>query len=413
MPTLFSISHRLFSQHGSYTSRVAETAGYRVMHFKSTFTGGKGRHDLSRGPFAIPDTCPVRDLPLIYDRRPGEREPLNIEHLRQTGFDWGAQPDVLVISQQAGVSPAIRTLFDPQPVTLLYAEYFTPSDIAARKEWPVHPSNYGAVQRVRRKSIADGTAADGIIVPTHYAKQCWPRAFQDKVHVIFDGVDAEHLSPARIRDLTDYGARLRASLPGKKLVGHIGRTLESIRGFDSWMKAYVELRRARPDLHFVIMGEAKTMQKGGGSEVYYGIPNFKDHVLDSLGLTEAEMTDVTWIPRLELDEFLSVVGALDLVIYPMFGMFGNWSLFQGMLQGVPMVASNRAYLPEVIQHGDNGFLADPEDVAGMVELSLQVLDSPELTRKFRENSAATMRGRYSVEQSARDFLKLMRELGVE
>ncbi|GEM_PF-5302268 len=415
MPTLFNFSKLYYPQHGSYTSSLT-AQGYQVVNFitwdAATFKTRYGRGvDRSRGPFAIADAVTVRNLPLPHDRNPGLREPLNLEHLRQTGFDWGAVPDVLVISQQCGLPPAAKTLFPAQPKTVVYAEYFVPADIAVRKEWPLHPSNQTAIDRWREKSLSDAADADAIMVPTEHARQAWPEQVRDKVHVVFDGIDCAHLAPERLRGLTDYGATLRARLSGKKLVGHIGRSLESVRGFDSWMKAYVELRQARPDLHFIIMGEDRILQKGGGSEAYYGIPSFKQWTLNSLGLREEEMTDVTWIPKLDLYDYLSLVGALDLVIYPMFGMFGNWSLFQGMLQGVPMVASSRAYLSEVIRHGDNGFLVDPEDIGGIVDLSLQVLGSDDLTRRFRENSAATIRQRYSVEQSTRDFLALLDTIG--
>lgn len=416
MPTLFNFSILYYPQHGSYTSSLT-SLGFKVTNFitwdAATYESRYGRGvNRRRGPYAIADAVTIRNLPLPHMRKPGEREALNLDHLRRTGFDWGGQPDVLVLSQRCGLPPAVCALFEPRPKTILYAEYFAPSDVAVRKEWPLHPSNVKAIERWREKSMSDGRDADAIIVPTAHARDAWPEIFHDKIHVVFDGVDTRQLAPDRIRRLSDAGARLRASLPGKKLVGHIGRTLESVRGFDSWMKAYVELRRARPDLHFIVMGEDKTRQQGGGSEANYGISSFKQWTLDSLGLDEAEMTDVTWIPQLDLLDYLSVVGELDLVIYPMFGMFGNWSLFQGMLQGVPMVTSSRAYLSEVIRHGDNGFLVDPEDIGGIVDLSLQVLGSDELTRRFRENSAATIRQRYSVEQSTRDFLALLNKMGV-
>lgn len=416
MPTLFNVSRLYYPQHGSYTSALTGE-GWQVVNFitcdAETYRARYARPvDRARGPYAIADSVTVRNLPLPHDRPVGQRETLNLEHLLGSGFDWGAPPDVLVISQQSGLPPALAGLFEPPPRTILYAEYFEPGDIAARKEWPVHPRNQASNARWRDKSLGDAAAADAIIVPSEFARQAWPEELRAKVHVIFDGVDTRHLAPERLRGLSSYGPRLRAALPGRKLVGHIGRTLESVRGFDSWMKAYVALRQTRSDLHFIILGEDKTIQRGGGSEAFYGIPSFKQWTLDSLGLRPEDMTDVTWIPKLDLYDYLSLVGTLDLVIYPMFGMFGNWSLFQGLLQGVPMVASDRAYLPEVISHGASGFLADPEDIPRLVELSLQILESPDLAERFRQASAATIRDRYSTDQAARQFRALLGRLGV-
>jgi glycosyltransferase involved in cell wall biosynthesis len=295
----------------------------------------------------------------------------------------------------------------------MYAEFFIPSDIATRKEWPLHESMKIATERWRKKSLFDAEYTDAIIVPTYHAKQMWPKKYHDKIHVIFDGVDTQHLARERILSLSGYGGQIRNAFPGKRLIGYIGRTIESIRGFDMWMKAYLELRTKRPDLHFIVLGEDKIIQRGGGSEFYYNIPSFKKWTLESLGLDEERLSDITWIPRLEFYDFLSLVAELDLAIYPMFGMFGNWSLFQSLQMGTPIVASNRAYLPEVFRHGENGFLTDPEDIAKIVECAQIVLDSPKLTQIFRRNAAITIEEHYSVRKASHDFVSLLGKIGVE
>jgi glycosyltransferase involved in cell wall biosynthesis len=368
--------------------------------------------DRSRGPFFVDDRVTVRPMFLPYERPVGERERLNLEHLRQ-GFDWRQRPDVLVISQQSGLPPDAATLFDHRPKSVMYAEFFVPSDIAARKEWPLHESMKNVTEHWRKKSLFDAEYTDAIIVPTHHAKQMWPKKYHDKIHVIFDGVDTQHLARERILSLSGYGSQIRNTYPGKRLIGYIGRTIESIRGFDMWMKAYLELRTKRTDLHFIVLGEDKIIQRGGGSEFYYGIPSFKKWTLESLGLDEKRLSDITWIPRLEFYDFLSLVGELDLAIYPMFGMFGNWSLFQSLHMGTPIVASNRAYLPEVFRHGENGFLTDPEDISKIVECAQMLLDSPRLTETVRRNAAMTIEERYSVRKSSHDFVSLLGKMGVE
>jgi len=317
------------------------------------------------------------------------------------------------MTQQSSVPPSINTIFAESPVTLMYAEFFVPSDIAARKEWPLHESMRALNEQWREKSLADAESADAIIVPTHYAKTKWPNKVQDKVHVVFDGIDTVHLARDRIDRLSQYGRSIRKSHPGKKLVGYVGRTTESVRGFDSWMKAYVKLRRRRDDIHFVVFGQDKTIQRGCGSEHYYGIRSFRKWTLDLLGLVEDELTDITWIPYLDLYHYLSVVKELNLVIYPMYGMFGNWSLFQSLQMGAPMVASSRAYLPEVFCHGENGFLVDPDDIDGIVRHALAVLESPELEQKFRQNAIATIAERFSADVAAKDLLGVLAKLGLK
>lgn len=415
-PTVFSVSSTIFSQHGGFTSHLVREGAIDLVNYlvcpAETFQAQFANADRGKGPFRVDDAVRIRHLDLPATSPLGEREIRNRAHLAATPPAWDGQPQVMLLSQQCRLDASAKTLFPDPPRVVLYAEFFVPSDIACRPEWPLHPSMRPLMDRWRAKSMADAAHADAIIVPSAYARSCWPEEVRHKVHAIYDGVDTDHLAPERIATLSDYGPRLRRAHRGKRLVAYIGRTIESIRGFDTWMKAYLHLRSARPDLHFLVLGQDKTIQRGGGSEYYYGIKSFKTYVLDSLGLKEEDLDDITWIPYLGFFDYLSLLSVLDVALYPMYGMFGNWSLFQALHMGVPIVASDRAYLPEVFRHGDNGYLADPDDSAAFADLALTILDRPDRGRALRQRATETIAARYSVRVAARQFAALLTDLGV-
>jgi len=415
-PTVFSFSSLFYSQHGSYTSLLAQHGVLKLVNYivcdDANFRKRYATADRTKGPFRVDQQVIVRPFPLPFDRPAGIRETNNLEYLLSSPPDWGELPQAVIISQQSCLSTEIKKLFTDRTKMLLYAEFFVPSDIATRKEWPLHESMRSSIERWQRKSLVDAYHADAILVPTYFAKSCWPESLHYKIHVIFDGVDTTHLNPQRIASLSSYGTRLKKTFEGKRIVAYIGRTIESIRGFDSWIKTYLKMRKARPDLHFIVLGEDKIIQRGGGSEFYYGIKSFKNHVLNSLELQEEELTDITWIPRLEFHDYLSLLSVIDVAIYPMYGMFGNWGLFQAMHMGMPIVASNRAYLPEVFKHGENGLLADPDDIDDLACCALSILEMPNRAEKMRAKAAQTIAERYSTKVAARQLSNLFDEMEI-
>ena len=415
-PKILSISPLFYSQHGSYTSQLAQQGVIDLTNFivssEETFQIRFANADRMQGPFHLDDAVSVRPLPLPFEKPAGVREYRNRDYLSSHPEIWGEDPKVIVMSQQCRLNADIKALFRDPPRIILYSEFFVPSDIAARKEWPLRESMRVSMELWREKSLTDGLHADAIVVPTQFAKKLWPDKFQDKIHVIFDGVDTEHLSMQRIGRLSGYGAGFRESVPGKRLVAYIGRTIESIRGFDAWVKVYIRLREARPDLHFIVLGEDKIIQRGGGSEYYYGVASFKTYVLEGMGLKEEDLSDITWIPRLKFYDYLSLLSVLDIALYPMYGMFANWSLFQALQMGVPVVASDRAYLPEVFLTGENGYLADPDNVDSFVGCALKILDDPVTAASLRRNAQQTITDRYSVGVSSRRFASLLDALGM-
>ncbi|MCM3315991.1 N-acetyl-alpha-D-glucosaminyl L-malate synthase BshA [Rummeliibacillus stabekisii] len=64
-------------------------------------------------------------------------------------------------------------------------------------------------------------------------------------------------------------------------------------------------------------------------------------------------------------------------------------LLEAMACGVPGIGTNIGGIPEVISHGENGYIVDLADVEKAAEYAVQLLQDEEKHRQFKENAIAT------------------------
>lgn len=74
---------------------------------------------------------------------------------------------------------------------------------------------------------------------------------------------------------------------------------------------------------------------------------------------------------------------------------------EAMAVGVPVVTSNRCGMPYMVQHGETGFLVDPNDTAVAARYVLQLLVDDKLRRRMGEQSRVVARDRFHPAEVAR------------
>jgi glycosyltransferase involved in cell wall biosynthesis len=91
-----------------------------------------------------------------------------------------------------------------------------------------------------------------------------------------------------------------------------------------------------------------------------------------------DLSRFTFTGYLSPTQWDTVVPTLDLVLYPLrFGTW-NWGVFELLQRGLVVVASNRCYMPEVIEDGVNGYLIDLDDIDAWVARTVHLLDNPQV-----------------------------------
>lgn len=83
-----------------------------------------------------------------------------------------------------------------------------------------------------------------------------------------------------------------------------------------------------------------------------------------------------------------ILAITDLFILPSETESFGLSALEAMISRVPVVATRAGGIPEVVVHGDSGFLCAVGDIQDMATRVLQILETPEILHRFKERAYA-------------------------
>ena len=104
------------------------------------------------------------------------------------------------------------------------------------------------------------------------------------------------------------------------------------------------------------------------------------------------------IQRLQLEPYIHLLGyvpeqdlpalyrACDLFAIPSLVEVQSLPALQAAVTGLPIVAANSAALPELVRHGENGLLVEPQNAEELGKAILHILDHPDDARKMGQVS---------------------------
>lgn len=114
--------------------------------------------------------------------------------MRQSGY----VPDIIVGHGRWGACLFVKDAYPDVLPLLLYSEFFSTAANARECLPPgavLTDDNAAAYRLANGTNLVSLEAADHVITPTEFQKQSHPAIFHSKTSVIFDGVDAQRLSP--------------------------------------------------------------------------------------------------------------------------------------------------------------------------------------------------------------------------
>ena len=82
------------------------------------------------------------------------------------------------------------------------------------------------------------------------------------------------------------------------------------------------------------------------------------------------------------------------------------ALLEAMACGLACVARRVSGSEEIIEHGVNGLLVEPEDYQGMAQALLTLLRDPVLIREYGRAARETIERHYSIEQVIDRYVEL-------
>jgi glycosyltransferase involved in cell wall biosynthesis len=308
-----------------------------------------------------------------------------------------ARPDLrpdLVVSH-GGLVPTLflRDLLDCPFVD--YCEYyFAPShnDLTYRVDLPpVEPAAF--FPRCLNAAVEAGYS------PTRWQRDSFPARFRPKIEVHFDGIDTDLYRPRS-------AAESLAALPvpaGTRVVTFAARSLESVRGFDLFLRVADRIARARPDVLFVVAGEADTHY--GWDRLFTGGLSFKEWALQRVG---GDRSRLLFLDHVEPERLAGILCRSDLHLYLSVSFVLSWSLLDALACGCVVLAGDVAPVREAITDGVNGLLGPLFDDEALAEAALRVLDDPAAFRPLGQQARACAEENYGLDTTVpalRDFFE--------
>ncbi len=198
----------------------------------------------------------------------------------------------------------------------------------------------------------------------------------DEVEVLFNGVDTRQFIPAAELG-TQERKRIRAELgadDNSVLVGVIGR-LDPRKGQQWLIRAGGVLAGSGRELRYALVGASEQDYRAELEALVAklglaAVVKFTGHRTDSRRL----------------------YASLDILVVPSFEEAFGLVAVEGMLSGLPVIASNSGALPEFVEGGVNGLLVELNDDCALAGAIARLADKPELRASLGSSAHQWARG---------------------
>jgi glycosyltransferase involved in cell wall biosynthesis len=277
-----------------------------------------------------------------------------------------------------------------------YCEYyFAPRrrDLTYRLDLPpVEPAPFYP-RCINAATIVNLVAADAAYTPTEWQRDSFPRQFHARIEVHPDGVDTELYRPAPEKPWTPPDIPSDAPV-----VTFVSRGLESMRGFDRFMKLAARLGRERADVHFVVVGEENTHY--GWDRLHTGGQTFKQWTMNTF---DGDHSRVHFLGRIEPEQLAAVLARSSLHVYLSVPFVVSWSLLNAMSCGCVVLAGDTLPVREILTHGENGLVEPLFDVDRQVDMALRVLAAPREFRPLGEAARRRVEVRHGMDRTVAEL----------
>ncbi|MDX5401453.1 MAG: glycosyltransferase family 4 protein [Rhodobacterales bacterium] len=310
--------------------------------------------------------------------------------------DTGYHPDIILAHPGWGESMFLRDVW-PSARIGLYCELYHLSDRDHMGFDPEFSPRVDEAERLRIRlknlnNMIHLPLCDMGISPTRFQAGTFPPAFRDRISVIHDGIDTDHVRPDAAARFTLPDGRVLTRQD--EVVTFVNRNLEPYRGYHVFMRALPRLLRERPEAQVLIVG---------GDEVSYGAKPPKGQTWKQIFIDQVrgQIADQDWarvhfLGRIPYDRFVPLLQVSRVHVYLTYPFVLSWSLFEAMSAGAAIVASDTAPVREAITDGGTGLLVDFFDGDGMVTQVCRLMEDAELRARLGQAARAHVQAQYDL-----------------
>jgi glycosyltransferase involved in cell wall biosynthesis len=311
----------------------AELPGVTVHRYAVSRGNGQGVH-----PWAVDfETKTIR----------AEACARKLVELRTAGF----VPDVVVGHPGWGETWLVKEVFRTARV-LAFQEFYYGADVGFDPEFPGAGEEGRWRTRLKNANILFGLdTMDWGLSPTRWQAAQFPQHYQERISVVFDGIDTDVVSPGRKRSLS-LGAPAVTFTPADEIVTFVNRNFEPYRGFHTFMRALPRLLELRPRARVVLVGGE---ERGYGSVPDKG--TWREQFLAEVR-ERIDLSRVHFVGKVSHDVLVDLYRMASCHVYLTYPFVLSWSMIEAMSAGALVIGSRTAPVEEVITDGENGILVD-------------------------------------------------------
>ncbi len=235
--------------------------------------------------------------------------------------------------------------------------------------------------------------SDHIVVVTPAFKEEIVRNYripEEKISIVNNGVETELFSP------NGDNARYELSLGDCFVVGYIG-TMGFAQGLDTVLEAAEILRRAAPDLRFLLVGEGADKSR-----------------LKAL-IAEKNLNNLLLLDGQPREQIASIIRSVNVCLVPLrksdvFKTVIPTKMLEFMSCGRPVVLGVEGQAQKIVEAARAGICIEPEDPEQLADAILKLKSDSQLTRQLGINGRDYIVQHMSREQTAHDYERVLANL---
>lgn len=304
------------------------------------------------------------------------------------------RPDLVIAHGGRGAPTVFLPDIVDCPIVNYCEYYFAPAhaDISFRVDLPAGAEDVAPFfpRCINAPVLVALTQADAGYSATRWQKQSFPERFWPKIEVLFDGVDTEFYRPGRAQRPLTVGGRTIGH--DTRVVTFVSRGLESVRGYDIFLRVAERISRERDDVLFVV---------AGSEDVYYGWDALrsggKTFAQWAASRTSIDPARFIALGQVTPDVLADILSITDVHIYLTVPFVLSWSLINAMSSAAVVLGSDVGPVREVIEPGVDGLIESLFDVEALAHAALRVLAHPAEFRSLGETARRRVEEAYSLE----------------
>ena len=214
---------------------------------------------------------------------------------------------------------------------------------------------------------------------------------EEKIHVIYNGVDVQKFKPNRDR----VGLRRELGLDEEqKIILCVGR-LYHRKGLTTLLQSISKVVQKFDNVKFVISGKG-----------------FKKNKENLLRLTEKLKIEnsVMFLGYFPDEKLPDLYAASDIFVLPALYENFPFAILEAQSTGLPVISTNVGGIPEFLKDNKNGLLVEPGDPEQLAQKILILLQNPELAEKLGRRGRRLVEEKFAWPLITRQVVDLYRKI---